>query len=72
MISDEDLAEVMAVIASQDDGRLQSMLRHMTPQDVTYMKGYVAGYAEAVRHLQLAYGPERGAKGTDTAIDSEQ
>lgn len=54
MVSDEMLAALMDSVAQEDKEALMSMLLSMGAEDKAYFKGYVAGYSEAVRHLQAA------------------
>lgn len=54
MVSDRQLAELMNMATNDDKEALMAMLKTMTGEDKSYFKGYVAGYAEATRHLQMS------------------
>ncbi len=60
MVSDRQLAELMNMATNDDKDALMSMLKTMGAEDKAYFKGYVAGYAEATRHLQMSVGDEEG------------
>ena len=53
-MSDRQLAELMDMATNDDKDELMAMLKTMGAEDKAYFKGYVAGYTEATRHLQMS------------------
>lgn len=74
-ISNMKLAELMDSVVNEDKIALKAMLDSMSAEDVAYFKGYVAGYAEAARHLQAdsqAFDElSRQVKCSQDGVDSE-
>lgn len=54
MINDNDIATLMTMIGDDDQSALTKMLEQMDNEDSAYFKGYVDGYVDAVRHLQMS------------------
>lgn len=54
MVGDRELAELMNMATNDDKDALMAMLKTMTAEDKAYFKGYIAGYSEAVRHMQMS------------------
>ena len=54
MVDDRTLAELMDMATNDDKDALMAMMKTMGPEDKAYFKGYVAGYTEATRHLQMS------------------
>lgn len=54
MVDDRTIAEAMAAATEGRRDALKAILEAMSPDEKSYLKGYVSGYVEAVRHLQEA------------------
>jgi hypothetical protein len=58
MITDDDIATFMGHIQAEDKQAMEYVMESMSEGDRSYMKGYLAGYVEGVRQMQMAFSPD--------------